>query len=102
CSIGEDVSVWIVTRWQRCQVISERLHQRQHDAPSRLARCERNLAGVQIDRAPREPSQVAESLADIEPEQNKATPFGIFTTCFEDSLDFRKCESASLRFPSRF
>src|SRR5262249_24266639 len=54
CRIWKDESVGIITRWQPAQIVTERLHERQHDAPSRLARRERNLAGGQIDRAPRQ------------------------------------------------
>ena len=77
CRIWKDVSVRIVARWQRCQVIAERLHERQHDAPPSLARCERNLAGLEIDSAPSELCQVAEPLAEIQAEQHETAPLDI-------------------------
>jgi hypothetical protein len=68
--------------WQRCQVISERLHERQHDSPAGLASSERNLAAFKIHCAPCEARQVAESLAEIQTEKHKAASFGTVTARF--------------------
>src|SRR5437667_1178095 len=85
----EDESVRIVARWQRCQVIAERLHERQHDSASSLARCESNLASLEIDRAPCKLCQVAESLSEIQSEKHKAAPFLVVAARFQDALYFR-------------
>ena len=39
----ENEGVRVVARWQGRQVVGERLHQREYDAPASLARAERNL-----------------------------------------------------------
>ena len=75
-------------------LIAERLHERQYDSSSGLASGERNLAGIQIDRAPREFCQVAEPLSEIQAEKHEPAPFGIIATRFQDPLDFLERERA--------
>jgi hypothetical protein len=83
-STREDVSVWFVARWQRRQVINERLHERQHNSPSCFACAEGNLACLQIDRPPREFCQVAKPLAEIQAEKHDTAPLLIITAGFQD------------------
>src|SRR5205823_15058959 len=74
----------------------ERLQKWQHGSPPGLASSERNLAGLEVDRAPGEPCQVAEPLSEIQSEKHEAAPFDIVTARFQDALDFRDCEGATL------
>ncbi len=98
----EDESVWIVARWQRCQVIAERLHERQHDSSPGLAGRECNLASLEIDGAPCEFCQVTEPLSEIQAEKHKTAPFSIVTARFQNALDFRERECAPRGFVARF
>jgi hypothetical protein len=97
--VRKDVRVRVVARWQRSQVITERLHERQDDSPSGLARCERDLAVVEVNGAPCEPSQIAETLSEIKSEEHETSPLRV--TRFEDALDLRDREAAPLRFLAR-
>jgi hypothetical protein len=90
--IWEDECIRVVARWQLAQVIDERLHQWQHDAPAGLASCERNLVLLEVDRSPCEACQVTEPLADVKAEQHKAAPFLVVLARFEYPFDFRNRE----------
>src|SRR4029453_3795838 len=102
CRIWKDESVGIITRWQPAQIVTERLHERQHYASSGLASGERNLALFKIHCSPRKARQVAEPLAEIQTEKNEAAPFGIIPARFQDAFDFWQCESAPCRFVAQF
>ena len=61
----EDVGIWIVACRKRGQIVDQRLHERDHNSPPRLACGKRNLARFQINCAPRELCQIAEPLPEI-------------------------------------
>src|SRR5262249_40298542 len=97
CRVREDVSIWVIARWQFAQVINQRLQQRQHDAAAGLFCGEANFALLKIDSAPGQPSQITESLAEVKTEQDKAAPLFIVTARCKDAPDFRQRERPSLR-----
>jgi hypothetical protein len=59
-------------------------------------RCECNFAGLEIDGAPSELCQVAETLAEIQAKQHETAPFGIVEASSQDAFDFFERERAPL------
>src|SRR5262245_44502351 len=93
-SIRKDVRVRVVARWQRAQIIDERLDERQHDAPACLFRSELDLVRLKVDGAPGEPRKITETLTEIQAEEHKTAPLSVAR--FDDALDLCERERSAL------